>query len=372
MKEARTLLNQLVSWPDRQTLEDLEDFPPRLEDTPEILELLDSFWDFLPQESREDPFVLLLALRGYAGFSELDQEANARREAIERTILDKQDTFWVARRSKMGPPTVVNEFDGPTAEACVTSVDFLRRHPLYMARPDVWAAWDGQPRKAPIAFHRQRLYLLLSTVSNKMKEAQLAPPNMSGLPDFPYDEVKSYLVSALRDCPDDPFVLLFTLHLLAATFNTSVQGRADAANLITDLEDRRFDNFVIGWDGLDDRTVRAIYEFSLVSHQTLKPVLGATERSFRGPIRRAYEFVLRLESDADRVRGFRTLGLERKPRTDDSERIEAWADEVESKTGLRPDTTSRKVLEQRLLEQKEAEAAAAGKESEKTEPAPLS
>ena len=289
--------------------------PPSLTDSPETLELLDEFMRHLErsatQAEKEDPYILLLALRGYTEFADSSASAELKRAALEERVLQEGPTWWVAvddadesssrPSSKLtGEPRNVSSYFNVSkrlAAPMILSADYLRRHPRYSSSEKVYSAWDGQNVRAPRNFHRQRLFRILSSISERMDEGGISSPNSSGLPDLPYGQVRSFISPALLHAPKDPFVLLGALQLLAATFNTAVAGRTQAAKLIAGLADLPAfpDKAGTDWDDVETIDLRALYETALVALEVIKPLLAGKEEKFYGPIRRTAKAIERRE-----------------------------------------------------------------------------
>lgn len=305
---ARRLLDELVGWPDYAKLPDGVAEPPHIEESPHALELLDDFMRHLktapPQDGlMDDPFIVLSALRGYTAYAASSPAAEAKRAALEQQVLAQKDSWWVPRPSKLAPDDLgPSRIPSRSASRCVDSADYLRRHPLYAGRPDVYSAWDGQPTPPDAEFHRARLYRLLASVSDRMAAAGLESPNSSGLPDLPYDEVRSFVAPALLHAPDDPFVLLSTLHLLAGAFNTDVRARLHAAELLAArAASGRFAEESFDWSEVYLPFAQAQYELLRRSHDVARPLLGPEADPFRTPMLRTYYQLRAREADLVRA-----------------------------------------------------------------------
>lgn len=315
LNRARQLIQDLVAWPDMRELEQPDKEPASLADAPETLDLLDSFMQHLKQASKpieqKDPFLLLLALRGYTEFASSSPAAEAQRAALEDRILLLKPTWWAApdgadnlsgrQTSKLtgGSQSVYNPFNVPArlAGPMVLSADYIRRHALYAGREDLFSAWDGQAQPPPVEFHRQRLFRILASIMERMDEGGIISSNSSGLPDLPYNQVRSFIAPALLHAPEDPFVLLGALQLLAATFNTAVAGRTQAAMLIAGLDKLRWFHDRTGrdWQAIETIDLRALYEGAVAAFEVARPLLDGHVAKFQRPIRQTAKFIERRE-----------------------------------------------------------------------------
>jgi hypothetical protein len=328
------LLQDLVAWPDVREVEEPDDEPPSLADAPETLHLLDDFMQLMKKKASEtqndDPFLLLLALRGYTELADLSPAAEAQRAALEERILQVQPTWWkpatvdpagssdrsVSKLTGKPSPTESGHAVPITEQQAgemIQSADYIRRHPRYAANESLYSAWNGQAIPPPSLFHHKRLFRLISSIDERMDEGGIHAPNSSGLPDMPYAQVRSFLAPALLHAPEDPFVLLGALRLLAATFNTAVAGRTQAAMLIAEFDiDNRRQLTAVEWLGVDTVELRAIFEGAAAAYNLVEPLLDERGSKFLEPLMEAKRAIRRRvagrisgSEERARQRGFR-------------------------------------------------------------------
>lgn len=187
--------------------------PPPNTPLPESTVLIPLLYRFLELAHRylpSDPYILLLALRGYALYP---TEGAPGRTQVENQIVQCRAQWWtppLSSSSSSASDLTMNENHRLTdrdASSILIHVDHLRLLPFIT--PDVLSSWDDQPTRPSVQTHRSRLRLPLQRlVSFSASSSSLQ---------VPYKSILSFVRPSLLHFPQDPLVVLFASHLLLFT-----------------------------------------------------------------------------------------------------------------------------------------------------------